>query len=220
MFIDNVFKGQCSHSSPNLEFEFIKEIIQNFDHLVQQYNQNQLSEFYVKPGFKHSRNDYKYLWTLYCAVESNVEYPRIVFELPPLNKARWNSAASYFLMAWFLLPKQKSQFEEVKCFLQNVWCPRWFQARSTKIDFAEMASLVTQERVKKILMKNHTIESPSLMVPLTNEVAERSLGRVTNVKQPQPMKIKTDFKKLTKADQEKFLKKFKKIELSFLSYVS
>ena len=82
-----------------------------------------------------------------------------------------------------------------------------------------MASLVTQESVKKILMKNHTIESLSLMVPLTNEVAKRSLGRVTNVKQPQPMKIKTDFKKLTKADQEKFLKKLKKFELSFLSYV-
>jgi len=46
-------------------------------------------------------------------------------------------------MTWYLLPHRKQTLKNFLEFLDTVWTPNWFAARSSKIDFAEIADVVS-----------------------------------------------------------------------------
>ena len=90
-------------------------------------------------------------------------------------------------MAFFLLPSFREKINPVVEFISKVWCPEWFKAHKDKINFSQLAANVEEPSVKKLLLKNHT-ETPLLLhVPLTNEVSEWALGRLTSVQQPKKL---------------------------------
>ena len=111
-----------------MEIDFIFVIQKDFVSLVEKYNENQTKTIPFS-DFHHLRADYKYLFQLWKSYQANEQYPKIAFMLPSINEARWNSRASYFFMAYFLLPSYHAQIANVLEFLSDTWCPAWFAAR-------------------------------------------------------------------------------------------
>ena len=105
-----------------MEIDFIILIQKDFASLVEKYNENQTKTIPFS-DFNHLRAHYKYLFQLWKWYQANEQYPKIAFMLPSINEARWNSRASYFFMAYFLLPIKP------KLPTYQNFSPAWFTAR-------------------------------------------------------------------------------------------
>jgi len=72
---------------------------------------------------------------------------------------------------------------------------------------------------KNTFLKNHVDAVPLLNVPLTNEIAERSLSQLENVRQPKNIAGQKAFKNLTSEERETLKKKLNIFEKKYLSFV-
>jgi len=218
VFIEKEYLGNLKKSSPNIEIDIVRIITKTFGSLLQEYNE--ISSNVIDETFdtEHSRRDYQYLYSLWKAYKAGKPFPKEKFVLPPTNEARWNSRASYFFMAHFLLPSHGTQISKILDFISEIWCPAWFKAFKNKIDFFELACKVSQPDVKKIFIKNATDTPCPLDVPLTNEVAEWALGRLNEVKQPKKFASKDITKPLSHSVETSMRSKLLLFENRFLSF--
>ena len=122
IFVENNYKGHKKSTSPEIDLDCVVYIKANFDNLVDRY-QKHISqdepEFYANGNYQ--RNDYNYLFLLWKAHLSNIEYPNICFKIPPTSEARWNSRASFFYMTWFLVSEKRDIICNVLEFLNSIW---------------------------------------------------------------------------------------------------
>ena len=137
-----------------------------------------------------------------------------------MNEARWNSRASFFFMSWFLLPERRNSLLNVVKFLDEVWCPNWFAARERKVDFRQISENVDDEMLKQFFNKNDVASIPPLDVPLTNEIAERSLGRLTQMNMPRILKRDVSRQELLNPQKAQILNNARRFERQFLSFVN
>jgi len=86
-----------------------------------------------------------------------------------------------------------------------------------KLNFTSLANEVENQKLKSFFLKNNTVTSPTLDVPITNEIAERSLGKLDLMNKPRSV-FSTSFVKLSTTEKEKFQNKVEQFEKKFLSF--
>jgi len=79
---------------------------------------------------------------------------------------------------------------------------------------------VSDNKLKSFFMKHHVNESPTLDVPITNEIAERSLGRVEEMKQPKKIFGVSSYLHLSATEKRNLKEKANGFEKKFLSFVN
>ena len=82
--------------------------------------------------------------------------------------------------------------------------PKVVNARNRKLNFAGLLNEVDNTKLKTFFLKNDT----AFDISLTNEIAERSLGKLDLMKQLRP-KFSTSFEKLSLAEKWLFQNKVK-----------
>lgn len=121
------FYNPIPSTKPTLNYEFVDDLIQQYDVLQQSYKPEAEMIKGQNPGW---RDDFKFLYELCRAFrllkETNA-YPVIKWnKLPSLHSARWNSRAIYALIAYFLIPKWRISLEIPCAFISNTWQEAWF----------------------------------------------------------------------------------------------
>ena len=220
IFIQQCYEGEQRSTSPEINLDIVEDITKTFSTLLVSYHSNvpcNATSFTVESVYL--RGDYNYLYLLWKAFSSGQDNPKIDFKLPPSNDARWNSKASFFFMAWFLLPGKRSKISNVVQYLNEIWCPNWFKCRHQKLNFEQISTHVSNDKLKQFFLKHHTTAKPVLNVPLTNEIAERSLGRLDFMQHPRGMFTGT-FKELSTENKTTLRQKLEQFEKKFLSFVN
>ncbi|KAG0714887.1 hypothetical protein GWK47_013234 [Chionoecetes opilio] len=132
------------------------------------------------PGW---RDDFKFLYELCKAFQhckKHAAFPVIKWrKLPSLHSARWNSRATYTLIACFLLPSWRRVLELPACFIAEKWQEAWFSAQKFKeTTYDNLLLGITKLGCASALkcLKTHWSRAPSVLdVPCSNMIAERAV---------------------------------------------
>jgi len=105
-------------SSPEIHYEFVEILTKNYEELCKNYKTEEHETLY--DDGKTYRDDYKFLFELCAAFRSFLITNRNPYvkwrKLPCINAARWNSRASYTIIAFFLLPQWRQRFLNIICY--------------------------------------------------------------------------------------------------------
>ena len=121
----------CRSATPCFDYKFVNDITENYEFLQKEYK--------YEAEFNHSQNlgwrdDFNFLFELCEAVQyykNSGKLPKIKWrKLPPLHSARWNSRASYAIIAYFLLPKIRQELETAVLFISYPWQNLWFRKQT------------------------------------------------------------------------------------------
>ena len=175
-----------STKNPNMNYDFIDKICSRYENLLEKY----VGEVEVrKPENAGWRNDFKYLFELcqaYKAYEISGRLPIIKWrKLPSLNNARWNSRATFALLAYFLLPEHREQLHDICYFISTPWALSWFSDQHyTENVYEELHSAISKFGCQKAIkcFETHWVNKPSIIdVPRSNIVAERAVKIMENI---------------------------------------
>lgn len=167
-------------TKPSLNYKFVNELLENYDHLQSEYVAETQTERDENPGW---RDDFNFLYELCKAFQhykKHASFPIIKWrKLPSLHSARWNSRAIYTLIAYFLLPSWRNILERPASFIANSWQEAWFTNQIfKKTSYDDLLLGITELGCAAALkcLKNHWSRSPSVLdVPRTNMIAERAV---------------------------------------------
>jgi len=113
--------------SPNINYDFIEDILTNYDDLQQNYSGTNVIPKQKNLGW---RDDFRFLYELceaYKYYQTEGKWPVIKWKkLPSLHNARWNSRAIFALIAFFLLPNYRNTLKMPCDFIANSWAKAWF----------------------------------------------------------------------------------------------
>ena len=108
-------------------------------------------------------------------------------QLPSLHAARWNSRATYCLLAFFLLPQWRMKLETVVIFLAYEWQKAWFSGQMYNEEEAQSLSAAIHNLKCPPAMtcfKIYWVQQPSrLDVPRTNIIAKRNVKLMEELKE-------------------------------------
>ena len=77
--------------------------------------------------------------------------PRIVWKsLPSISSARWNSRATYSLLAYFLIPKWRAALETPVTFIAYGWQKAWFSNQKFKEGIYNDTLLAVKKRIVRL----------------------------------------------------------------------
>ena len=183
--LDYCFPTQSQ--KPNLNYEFVEEIISQYETLQMQYVGEATVPAAENPGW---RDDFKFLFELcqaYKFCSSSGKFGNIHWrKLPSLHSARWNSRATFALLAYFLLPYYRNQLRNICNFISTVWASAWFSNQHFKEDvYHELLSAVSKFDCQKATtcFKTHWVNQPSVVdVPRSNIVAERAVKVMEDIR--------------------------------------
>ena len=143
-------------------------------------------------------------------LERNIQISHFLFHLQVKGD---EFSSVFFFMAWFLVPEKRNEFANIIEFLSTIWAPSWFRAKQEKLNFAQS---VNCEKLKLFFLKNHVDATPRLDVSITNEIAERSIGRLDEMKQPRRLSSHLPFNLLPESQKEEFKGKVDCFEKKYL----
>ena len=122
-------------TKPNLNYEFVDEVINHYDVLQQCYKPQTAMVTSENPGW---RDDFRFLYELCTAFryfKNTGAHPEIKWrKLPSLHNARWNSRATYALVSYFLIPKWRKSLEIPCVFISTTWQEAWFLNQNFNAD--------------------------------------------------------------------------------------
>ena len=187
------FFNPISSTKPTLNYEFVDEVIKQYDVLQQFYKPEKEMIIVQNPGW---RDDFKFLYELCRAFRFFKEtgaYPVIKWKkLPSLHNARWNSRAIYALISYFLIPKWRISLEIPCTFISNAWQEAWF---SNQIFNAEIhhklmdgISELNCSAAMKCFVTHWNVVTSVVDIPRTNICAERGVKLMEELL----LKCKTD----------------------------
>src|SRR5215469_3900923 len=165
---------------PNLNYNFIDEVTENYDDLKHSYT----SEFEMpemeNPGW---RNDFKFLYHLCFAFRQYKEHnklPNIVWQsLPSLHSARWNSRAIYSIITYFLLPNWRKILEKPSHFIATGWQEVWFSNQKYNNEtYDRLLSYVKETKCQaavKCFKRHWSNENSVIDTTRSNIIAERAI---------------------------------------------
>lgn len=172
-------------TSPDIAYEFVSELISNYNTLKHEYQQNE-KRLYV--GNLKWRDDMQYLYELGQAFKYYMEqnkFPFINFKtIPPISNARWNSRAILAILAYILIPKYRSKLYAICEFICGPWYNIWFSDHCyNKNDFEALnKSLSGFTNAQKCFLR-HWVKDES-RIPKTqrsNICAERAIKVVQDI---------------------------------------
>lgn len=181
--MDELLGGKTS--SPEICYNFIPELINNYNELKISYTQNK--EKIDTKNIKW-RDDMQYLFELGNAFryfQKNQKFPFIKFKtIPPISNARWNSRAILALLAFILIPKYRSELYPICDFICGQWYDIWFSDHQFNEDNFQLLklSLARFENAKKCFLK-HWVQDDSFIKnqQRSNICAERAIKIVQDI---------------------------------------
>lgn len=181
--MDEVLGGKTT--SPNIEYPFVSEIINNYDHLRSSYIQNKEEININKIKW---RDDMKYLYELCVSFQyylKNQKFPRITFKsIPPISNARWNSRAILALLAFILIPKYRTQLYSICEFISGTWFDIWFSDHCFKIDdYSKLNLALLPFKNAHLCFQRHWVQEESAIPKQqrSNVCAERAIKVVQDI---------------------------------------
>lgn len=172
--------------SPNINYDFIDEILGEYDDLQNAYMGTEVIPRYENLGW---RDDFKFLFELceaYKFYKAEEKWPRIKWhKLPSLHSARWNSRGIFALIAFFLLPNWREQLRVTCDFIATTWSRAWFSNQHySETDYEDLQSAIVKVKCPKAMkcFSTHWRKEPSVLdVPRSNIVAERAVKLMEEV---------------------------------------
>ena len=176
----------CIQKKTEINYGCVEAILSDYEKLQVDYN-----------GVKETpevenltwRDDYKFLFELCesCKVFKASELPQKIRwrKLPSLPNARWNSRATFALIAYFLLPDQRQKMEKICGFITAEWAEAWFSNQHHKMSrYQDLLSAITQLACPKALkcFQTYWVDAPSVIeVARSNVVAERGVKTMEDI---------------------------------------
>ena len=176
LVMDNSF-GSATATSPDIEYPFVKILLKDYEKLKKEFKNG---EEMISESVSW-RDDMKFLHHLtqvYRFYEEKKEFPSIKFQkLPNLSQARWNSRAILAILAFILIPENRSSLRDVCKFISNSWANFWFSDQLYKEnDFASLSTILQQHQKALNTLRNHwSQETSPLNIPRSNQCAERAI---------------------------------------------
>lgn len=185
-------------SNPMISYKFMDELIQNYDSLVDSYEQNQDNLCYSEnPGW---RSDLKYLYEL-CQVfrfylKEGV-FPKINFKrLPVLHQARWNSRGILAILGFILIPRERDNLLRTCKFITGAWMDAWFSDQKFNEEIYQnlSASVINLNKAKACLEKHWVLEDSIIPgIQRSNIVAERAIKCMAEIDAKSASKLNQRF---------------------------
>lgn len=187
------FFNPISSTKPTLNYEFVDEVIKQYDVLQQSYKPESEMITVQNPGW---RDDFRFLYELCRAfrfLKETGAYPVIQWrKLPSLHNARWNSRAIYALISYFLIPKWRISLEIPCAFISNTWQDAWFSNQMFNAEIHQKLmdgiSELNCSAAMKCFVTHWDVDRSVVDIPRTNICAERGVKLMEELYQ----KCKTD----------------------------
>lgn len=181
--MDELLGGKTS--SPNIAYTFVTELLNEYENLKENYDQNETILNFVNIQW---RDDMQYLHELGAAFRHYEKYktfPYIHFRpLPLLSNARWNSRAIFAILCFILMPEYRNELLPICKFVCGAWYDVWFSNHSfNKEDFSTLkASLVSFKNAHACFLR-HWIKKDSAILnqQRSNICAERAIKAIQEI---------------------------------------
>lgn len=178
-----------SSTSPDINYPFVTNILQNYEHLREVYKAEELLNLEdeergrgeVKEENVGWRDDMKFLYQLIKVFNHYKQFNTMMkvrfHALPGLSNARWNSRAIFALLSYILVPESRAMLDEGCTFISGHWSKVWFGGQM----FDEQNYEDLHQQSKKypkaaVCLKTHWSTSPSpLNTQRSNICAERAV---------------------------------------------
>lgn len=181
--MDEVFGGKTT--SPNIEYPFVLEIINNYDDMKRLYKQNAQK---INIENIKWRDDMQYLFelcTYFRYYIQNKKFPYIEFKhIPPISNARWNSRAILAILAFILLPKYRNKLYPVCEIIAGAWFDVWFSDhRFNEKNFSSLnQALIPFKKAHKCFLRHWVQEDSAIpKQQRSNICAERAIKVVQDI---------------------------------------
>lgn len=181
--MDELLDGKTS--SPNISYNFVPELINNYVDLKANYIQN---NEYLKIKNIKWRDDMQYLYELGSAFkyyQRKKKFPYIKFKaIPPLSNARWNSRAILAILAFVLIPKYRDQLTPICEFICGPWYNIWFSNHCfNKDNFAALDQSLARFKNGQACLKRHWVREASIIPKQqrSNICAERGIKVIQDI---------------------------------------
>ncbi|KAI0980284.1 hypothetical protein GJ496_011828 [Pomphorhynchus laevis] len=107
--------------SPEISYEFVSLLTKDYDKLKHDFEQGEF-ESEALSGWRDDMCFLHHLMDVYNYYQIRCRFPLVHFHaLPNLRYARWNSRATFALLAYILIPAQRL---EMKC-VCDIICGKW-----------------------------------------------------------------------------------------------
>lgn len=175
--MDEVLGGATS--SPNIGYNFVSELVNNYEHLRRSYRQNTVLIKYENLKW---RDDMQFLYELcksFRYYKGNGIFPYINFKtLPPISNARWNSRAILAILAYVLIPKYQEMLQPICDFICEAWCDVWFSDHCfNENNFSLLNNSTTKYKKAHVCFMKHWVGESSAIPnqQRSNICAERAI---------------------------------------------
>lgn len=181
--MDEILGGKTS--SPNIEYHFVPEIVNAYEHLIKNFKQN---EERVEIKSIKWRDDMQYLYELcvyfkYYMIHG--KFPYIKFKvIPPISNARWNSRAILAILAFVLLPKYKKDLYSTCVLITGAWFDVWFSDHRFNVkNFENLRQATIPFKKAHACFLKHWVKEESVIPQQqrSNICAERSIKVVQDI---------------------------------------
>lgn len=181
--MDEILGGKTS--SPNIEYHFVPEIVNAYEHLIKNYKQN---EERVELKNIKWRDDMQYLYELCVYFKyymTHGKFPYIKFKaIPPISNARWNSRAILAILAFVLLPKYKKDLYSTCVLITGAWFDVWFSDHRFNVNNYEnlKQGTIPFKKAHACFLKHWVKEESAIpQQQRSNICAERSIKVVQDI---------------------------------------
>lgn len=181
--MDEILGGKTS--SPNIHYDFVVELQNNYIHLKNTFNQN---DVVIKCMDIKWRGDMQFLFELGKAFRyynENGSFPFINFKsLPPMSNARWNSRAIFAILAFILLPNYREKLLSICKFICGPWYDVWFSDHCFRTNnFSSLKNSLTPFKKAQECFLRHWVQEPSAInrQQRSNICAERAVKIVQDL---------------------------------------
>ena len=173
MVMDELLGGETA--SPNIEYPFVVQLMTQYDELKLQFD-NGKEEISDKSGW---RDDMKFLYHRgFRFYDKNKHFPLVNFQaIPNISNARWNSRGTLAIPAFILMPASRETLKRVCKFISYDCSDYWFSNQMYREnDFRNLSDFLKPYGKALKVLQNHWKQEPSaLMIPRSNQCAERAV---------------------------------------------
>ena len=193
-FMNEKFGAKTSF--PNISYEFIEELLQNYDDLKRNFQQSNVR---IKKTNLKWRDDMQYFYELGQAFryyKDNGQFPMFDFKtLPNMSNARWNSRGILALLAFILIPKYTDSLLSTCDFITGCWMDIWFSDHKfNKNNFENFK--ITVENYKKTaecFERHFSRKESAVNSQHSNICAERAIKVVQDIQSQNPVILKQKY---------------------------
>jgi len=170
----------ASTTSPNIEYFFIRNLINNYETLKSKFV-NGTDEIIDRSGW---RDDMRFLYHLTRVVRFHDEhgrFPLVEFKkLLKISNACWNSRAILAILAFI---DARRRLKQVCLFICTAWADWWFSDQTFRVtDFAELEEALAPYQSALVCLRNHWKQELSRIdIPHSNQCCERAVKVIQEV---------------------------------------